>query len=50
MTHGASIYILRCTDGFYYTGITSRSIDERISEHTQGLVDSFAETLKAYRF
>jgi len=38
---GASIYILRCCDGTYYTGITRRSIEERVSEHAQGLVDSY---------
>jgi putative endonuclease len=34
---GASIYILRCADGSYYTGITRRSVEERVSEHAQGL-------------
>jgi predicted GIY-YIG superfamily endonuclease len=38
---GASIYILRCADGSYYTGITRRSVDERVSEHAQGLIDSY---------
>ncbi len=36
--HGASIYILRCADGSYYTGITRRSVEERVSEHMQGLI------------
>jgi putative endonuclease len=35
---GASIYILRCADGSYYTGITRRPVDERVSEHVQGLI------------
>jgi putative endonuclease len=35
---GASIYILRCADGSYYTGITRRSVEERVSEHAQGLI------------
>ena len=35
---GASIYILRCADGSYYTGITRRSVEERLSEHAQGLI------------
>ena len=35
---GASIYILRCADGSYYTGLTRRSVDERVSEHAQKLV------------
>ena len=34
---GASIYILRCADGSYYTGITRRSVEERVSEHAQGI-------------
>jgi putative endonuclease len=33
----ASVYILRCGDGSYYTGITRREVEERVSEHTQGL-------------
>ena len=35
---GASIYILQCADGSYYTGITRRSVEERLSEHAQGLI------------
>ena len=35
---GATIYILRCADGSYYTGITRRSVEERVSEHAQGLI------------
>jgi len=30
---GASIYILLCSDGSYYTGITRRSVEERVNEH-----------------
>jgi putative endonuclease len=36
--NGASIYVLRCADGSYYTGITRRSVEERVSEHAQGLI------------
>lgn len=36
---GASIYILHCADGSYYTGITRRSVDERVSEHARGLIE-----------
>ncbi len=35
---GASIYILRCADGSYYTGITRRPVEERVSEHAQRLI------------
>jgi putative endonuclease len=41
---GASIYILLCSDGCYYTGITHRSVEERFSEHELGLAPS------CYRF
>ena len=34
---GAHIYILQCSDGSYYTGITRRESNERESEHNQGL-------------
>ena len=37
----AFIYILRCADGSLYTGLTRRSVDERVSEHNAGLVDSY---------
>ena len=35
---GAWISILRGADGCYYTGITRRSVEERVSEHQQGLL------------
>jgi putative endonuclease len=38
---GASIYILMCSDGSYYTGITRRSVEERVSEHAQGLIPGY---------
>ena len=34
---GASLYILSCADGKLYTGLTRRGVDERVSEHAQGL-------------
>ena len=34
---GANLYILRCANGHYYTGLTRRSVDERVSEHRNGL-------------
>jgi putative endonuclease len=35
---GVSIYILQCADGSYYTGITRRLVEVRLSEHAQGLI------------
>jgi putative endonuclease len=33
MTHGAYLYILRCSDGSYYVGITRSALDVRIAQH-----------------
>jgi putative endonuclease len=41
---GASIYILLCSDDSYYTGITRRSVEERVSEHAQGLLPGYTFT------
>jgi putative endonuclease len=41
---GASITILLCSDGSYYTGITRRSVEERVSEHAQGLTPGYKFT------
>jgi putative endonuclease len=35
---GASIYILLCADGSYYTGVTQRDVEERVGEHARGLI------------
>jgi putative endonuclease len=42
--NGASIYILLCADGSYYTGITRRSVEERVGEHAQGLIAGYTLT------
>lgn len=34
---GASVYILRCADGSYYTGITRQAVETRVSEHNRGI-------------
>ena len=41
---GASIHILQCEDGSYYTGITRRSVEERVSEHVRGLIPGYTST------
>jgi len=38
---GASIYILQCSDGSYYTGVTRRSVEERVSEHALGVIPGY---------
>jgi putative endonuclease len=37
----AYLYILRCSDGSYYTGTTVRSLEERLAEHQAGKFDGY---------
>jgi putative endonuclease len=34
--HNYFVYIVKCADGFYYTGVTN-NLDRRIAEHNEGL-------------
>jgi predicted GIY-YIG superfamily endonuclease len=36
------VYILKCSDGSYYTGSTS-DIEKRISEHQQGTIKGYTK-------
>ena len=44
MSEGATVYILRCADGSLYVGITRRTIEERISEHAQGIAKGYTSS------
>ena len=35
------VYMLRCADGSFYTGITRRPLEERISEHNRGALGGY---------
>ena len=35
------VYILRCSDQSYYTGITKKPIETRVGEHSAGVVDGY---------
>ncbi|CTQ51534.1 GIY-YIG nuclease superfamily protein [Roseibium album] len=37
----ATLYILKCSDGSYYTGITRKDLASRVSEHQQGIYDGY---------
>ena len=41
LVDGAWVYILGCSDGSYYTGLTRRSPEERLAEHQAGLVEGY---------
>ncbi|MBK7630463.1 MAG: GIY-YIG nuclease family protein [Ignavibacteriales bacterium] len=34
------VYIVRCSDGSYYTGVTS-NLEKRIAEHNSGLIKGY---------
>ena len=37
----ATVYILRCADGSYYTGLTKQPVEARLWEHNEGLYDGY---------
>jgi putative endonuclease len=37
----AYLYILKCADGSYYTGTTTRGLEERLAEHQAGTFDGY---------
>jgi putative endonuclease len=36
-----TVYILRCADGSYYTGLTKQEIEARVWEHNAGIYDGY---------
>ena len=46
----AYVYILLCSDGSYYVGMTRKSwLDERISEHNAGTFDGYTAARRPVR-
>ncbi|MEI4482141.1 MULTISPECIES: GIY-YIG nuclease family protein [unclassified Phyllobacterium] len=39
----ATVYILRCSDGSYYTGLTKQEIEARVWEHNAGICDGYTK-------
>jgi putative endonuclease len=35
------VYILRCSDGSYYVGLTKAGLDKRIAEHESGTFEGY---------
>jgi putative endonuclease len=44
MDETATVYLLRCADGSYCTGITQKPVEARVWEHNQGVVDGYTST------
>jgi putative endonuclease len=38
-----TVYILRCSDGSYYTGLTKQEIEARLWEHNAGTYDGYTK-------
>lgn len=38
-----TVYILRCVDGSYYTGLTKQSIEARLWAHNEGIYESYTK-------
>ena len=35
------VYMLRCADGSFYTGVTRRPLEERVGEHNSGALGGY---------
>jgi len=44
MEVAATVYMLRCSDGSYYVGITKKPVEARVSEHNNKVVDGYTST------
>ncbi len=38
------VYMLRCADGSFYTGVTRRPLEERVREHESGAVAGYTQS------
>lgn len=38
-----TVYILRCADGSYYTGLTKQNIEARLWEHNEGIYEGYTK-------
>jgi putative endonuclease len=36
-----TVYIVRCSDGSYYTGLTKQEVEARLWEHNEGIYDGY---------
>ena len=39
-----TVYIVRCSDGSYYTGLTKQEVEARVWEHNAGIYKGYTET------
>ena len=41
MAEGALLYILRCSDGSFYIGITRTALETRVAQHNAGVFGGY---------
>jgi predicted GIY-YIG superfamily endonuclease len=39
-----NIYVLPCSDGSYYTGLTRLEVEQRVWQHNEGVVEGYTHT------
>ena len=44
MDEGAFLYILRCSDGSFYIGITRATLEMRVAQHNAGTLGGYTST------
>jgi putative endonuclease len=44
MDEGAFLYILRCSDGSFYIGVTRTTLDIRMAQHNAGVLGGYTAT------
>ena len=38
-----TVYMVRCADGSYYTGLTKKPVEMRVWEHNEGVVEGYTK-------
>ena len=38
------VYMIRCADGSFYTGVTRKSQEERVGEHNSGTIPGYTQS------
>ena len=44
-----TVYIVECSDGSYYTGLTKQAVEARIWEHNAGIYKGYTSTRRPVR-
>ena len=50
MSNGAFLYIVRCSDGSYYSGTARDGLEKRVAEHNSGIYGGYTATRRHPNF